>query len=327
MPAKIYFVLRSIILKLPYSFLRLILVWKSKNLKNKYYNNARHNNTNNYVVCVINKHIKNGGLSDRINGAISTYHAAFEAKRPFKLLFKSPFNLELFLEPNEIDWHIDENELFWSRQEAVIIMRPIRASTVQRQMKYMINAIKRKKDTQVHIYSNFWIQNSELFNKYFNKLFRPSRKLQERIDKELSNIGEKYISVTYRFQQLLGDFIEGDYEVLDNQRKQQVIEGAVDKLVALHIKHPEKKILVTSDSKTFLSMIRQFDYTYVIDGELVHMDYNNSSSFETHVKSFLDLFLISKAEIIYSVVSPPLYNSGFPKFASQINNRPFHLIR
>lgn len=324
---KIYLFVRSIIQKLPYPILRWIFVLKSKNLKNKFYNNTFHSNTNNYVVSIINEHIKNGGLSDRLNGIISSYHAAYEAKRPFKLLFNSPFNLELFLEPNEIDWHVDENELFWSKKEHVIVMRPIRERLIQRQMNSLISEICHMENSQIHIYSNFSLQNGELFNKYFNKLFRPSQQLQEKIDRELELIGQNYISITYRFQQLLGDFAEGNYPILNDPGKRQLIKESINRLISLHLKHPGKRILVTSDSKTFLLKARQFDFTYVVDGELVHMDYNNSSNFETHLKSFLDLFLISKAEIIYSVVSPPLYNSGFPKFASQINSRPFYLIK
>ena len=56
-----------------------------------------------------------------------------------------------------------------------------------------------------HVYSNVTLH-EELYSKYFNELFTPSIHLQNSIEKCLSEIGGNYVSITFRFIGLLGDF-------------------------------------------------------------------------------------------------------------------------
>ena len=58
----------------------------------------------------------------------------------------------------------------------------------------------------------------------------------------------------------------------------------------------------------------------------VHIDYNENNSFEIHLKTFLDFFLIANATKIYLLRNGKMYKSGFPKSASMIYNIPFLVI-
>lgn len=90
-----------------------------------------------------------------------------------------------------------------------------------------------------------------------------------------------------------------------------------------------KDILVTSDSGTFLSRVSEESYVHTISGRIVHMDFlkgTESIDYETHLKSFVDLFMLGYAEKIYLADFAPLYSSSFPRTAALLFNKPFESI-
>lgn len=155
--------------------------------------------------------------------------------------------------------------------------------------------------------------------------------LQDAVNKATDEIGEgiPYIAVTCRFQQLLGDFEEGGYETLTETAQESLMEDAAHEIE--HIYRKQKKrypILLTSDSVRFLEYVsRKASYVHIISGRMVHMDYSNAPDIALHLKSFTDLMMLSRAERIYLLKSPKMYNSGFPRVAALIGNKPFSLIR
>ena len=86
------------------------------------------------------------------------------------------------------------------------------------------------------------------------------------------------------------------------------------------------KILVTSDSRKFLNEIDKEEWSYTIPGKLVHMSYTPIHNFETHLKSFVDLLVLSEAEKLYLLVTDDMFHSGFAESASLINNKPYEEI-
>ena len=62
---------------------------------------------------------------------------------------------------------------------------------------------------------------------------------------------------------------------------------------------------------------------YIIPGKVGHIDYDNGD--DVNMKTFLDFFLISKAEKVYLARSGKMYHSAFAKTASLVNNRPFEM--
>ncbi len=182
---------------------------------------------------------------------------------------------------------------------------------------------------QIHIYSDCYFAENR-FAELFKELFVPVKALQERIDVCTKSIGVEYEAVTLRFQQLLGDFKEGKgkLEVLESDEKDRLIEKCTTKLETLyngsHFK--TKKLLVTSDSVTFLNRVKSLDYVYIIPGKIVHMGFTKDADDFTYMKSFVDLLMLSKAQRVTLLKTGKMYDSGFPQFAALLGNIEFSRI-
>lgn len=84
------------------------------------------------------------------------------------------------------------------------------------------------------------------------------------------------------------------------------------------------KILVTSDSERFLTKASTLPRTYIIPGKVIHIRYKTTDT-SAYMKTFLDMFLLSGAESLVLFKTGKMYNSGFPRLASQIGNKPFKI--
>lgn len=161
----------------------------------------------------------------------------------------------------------------------------------------------------------------------FFELFKLTQPLAVEINynKAKIGIGGGYVSITYRFQQLLGDFKESNYEVLSESERNKIIERCLDFIKKIKQKHQYvEKILITSDSQTFLQKAKErYEYVYTIHGKVYHVDYTNNKDNFAYMKSFVDLFMLSEAEFVYNYVTGQMYPSGFPSIAAKIGNKPF----
>jgi hypothetical protein len=194
--------------------------------------------------------------------------------------------------------------------------------------------------TQIHVYNFGGGYISDLNKKYntdytfsalFEELFKPGLVLSQQIEMAKSMIKEPYISVTYRFQSLLGDFYEGKHFKdkgleFNDEQKNNLIEQSINALKHIQKRHPNMPVLVTSDSSTFLSIASNIEKIHIIPGKVVHMDFTFNETETTYMKSFLDLYMISNAEKIYRVSGKGLYETGFPKFAALMTDKEIEFI-
>ena len=133
------------------------------------------------------------------------------------------------------------------------------------------------------------------------------------------------MSLTFRFQQLLGDFKEDGFPTLESQEEKNALINKCLKCIEDLHRETNSTILVTSESQTFLVKANEFDFVYIIPGSIRHMDYNHDKSVNISVdmKSFVDFYLLANADKLYCCCYKPLYGSGFPLTASFVNNREF----
>ena len=88
------------------------------------------------------------------------------------------------------------------------------------------------------------------------------------------------------------------------KEQEQLIKKVKGKIEELHNElHTNMKILVTSDSRKFLNEIDKEEWSYTIPGKLVHMSYTPIHNFETHLKSFVDLLVLSEAEEFFEKIT------------------------
>ena len=194
-------------------------------------------------------------------------------------------------------------------------------------MKYherYLNRLWHHSNQTLHLYTYSFFA-MKTYREDFNKLFKPCKRLQHEIDTNLENIGCPYIAVVTRFQQLLGDFHEGNFKILDAKERTKLINLCINKIKEIHRKD-SRKILCTSDSFTFLKEVAKLDFVYTLPGKVVHIDYNENASYDTYLKSFVDFYMIGHADFTHLLVSGDMYRSGFPGAAAQAMGKPWDII-
>lgn len=275
------------------------------------------------AIMMIDGRMQHGGLADRIRGCLGLYVLCKRRQIPFRINWCYPFDLRLFLEPARYDWRIDPRQIIYETpyaQPLAIYTFGIPGETLWDAL-WLDRQLRFDTHTHYHIYSNTRLHNA-LWSQAYEELFKPSPLLQQAIDENRRQLNGPYVSFTLRFQQLLGDFKEGHFPVLEEPERERLIEKCLDKLAELIGRVPQSHcILVTSDSITFLNRVRQRPRTYVIPGEVAHMNYPGES--QVFLKSFLDFYLIMGAEEVHLLQTGQMYRSGFPQFAAEIGRKPF----
>lgn len=283
------------------------------------------------AICIYDGKIKSGGLADRLRGIISVYEVCTELGLEFKLIFTSPFKLQQFLEPNNVDWQITKEELNYNTNVTdICYIDTLTGSDYEaaKQKKWFRKELK-KQYKEFHIRTNALFSYKGHYSSLFHELFRPSEKLQASINKQKEILNHEYISTSFRFMNLLGDFNETAelHNKLTKEEQNKLITINIEQLHNLHNKYPHLRILVNSDSTTFLQEAKKIDYVYVIPGNVTHIDAeNNCDEYDIYEKTFIDFFMIANAQKIYLMRTGQMYNSGYPYAASKIYNKPFEKI-
>lgn len=290
------------------------------------------------VISLHNNVFHSGGLCDRLRAMCATYQICKEQGLKYKIAHFVPFNLRDFLEPNAVDWYISESDIIWdTRLVEILYWEPIPRKFTRRktwdeyhnfnfnQFRKELSNVRNKK--QIHVYHNLQCIRMEKVNGLFHELFRPTEELRRAIEWNKKQIGGKYVSVTARFQNLIGDFYEGDFKTLETEgEKRDYLQRCIRKVEEIHLRYPDMKVLVTSDSSRFLDEAGRLPYVHVNPGKVVHMQFTTDAAHEVYLKSFVDLFTIADAEKVHQLATGRMYIGGFPITAASINSRPYELI-
>ena len=272
-----------------------------------------------------------GGLTDRLRGMASAYKFATEHHLDFKIFHTSPFLLQEILQPNKIDWIIDESEINRDSSKAKPVL-------LYREDFDNDSALERQLDTtheQFHLYSCVDTL-GEKFPEYFITLFKPSSLLEKELAHYSELLGTNYTAISFRFQNMLGDFKEFTFKELPSAGKQELLSNALKALkneIAEASQTPQvtlgtPKILVTADSPTFLEEAAKFPNVVIVKGSSIHIDFNSSKNATDYLKAFTEFFLISKAAKakLYRNRKYKTYPSNFPKYAAKLGRVPYKII-
>ena len=274
------------------------------------------------IICMFDDKIAGGGLADRLRGIVSMYMYTQQLGFDFKIFHEKGFSLSEFLIPNKIDWIIKKEDILYNRNLSKVVYvacgdYPFEDSLT---LRHLNNQIKNKPGfVQYHVYPTLKIGDNQ-YSELYNELFRPSELLSNAISEIHKQIAESYITCSFRFVELLGDFKDTIHITLSNEKKLKLMERCIEELTKIY-KKEQKKIVVTSDSSTFLNEVCKLDFVCVLPGKIGHIDYD--STFESHLKTFADFYTIATADKAYMVRCPIMYNSGFARRAAMINNIPF----
>lgn len=305
-------------------FLARLNIYQTKYLSIPRFHNA--------VIVTIDGRYGHGGLTDRFRHILSIYSYCKRNGLIFKLLYSYPYDLTEILLPNIYDWRISHSKIsqsFWDTKELFLYVDTSKGQTVHEENARILRKLNEEifdsKWIQFHVYGNACFAEGE-FHELFNELFKPSPCFSKKRDEFRSLLPSSYEAVTFRFQNLLGDFKEGDYPELDEFGKEALIHKCITKLSDLYQKHffESDNILVTSDSRTFLDRCyRLLPFVCVMPGKVVHVDCGTSADLDTHMRSFIDLYMLADADRCVLLRTGRMFESGFPAFAAKIGGKPF----
>lgn len=265
-----------------------------------------------------------GGLCDKLRGVISLYTLCERMDIPFKIYWISPFVLTDYLLPNMYDWEPDYEITRDHKSKAIQVMSYYGYSN-EEEKKYQEDSLlkylnKYLRKNEIHVYTNAHFGNSN-FNRVFSLLFKPSLRIQSKLNEYLPS--QRYISMSFRFLQLLGDFKDrSGGETLPDDEKQMYIEDGLKLIERMYSQDNGYKILVASDSHTFVKKACKLEYVFSIPGQPKHSDLPA----DNYDKEFLDFFAISRAERVFLCKKGKMYTSGFPYYASLAGGKPFEIL-
>src|SRR3546814_703744 len=270
---------------------------------------------------------KGKGLTDRLKVIFSVYALSKIEKVPYRCIYNHPCQLTDFLEPNEYNWIPRDGEL----GETIMDVR-LKLLRKQRKVRRLLKALPVKKQMRVYANMDYLEEINRIYHTnyqwgtLFHELFKPTRELEDQLQFHQNKLGTNgYNACVFRFQAMLGDFKEYQFKPLPEAERRQLIHTNKEALMQL-VKKSDLPVLVTSDSTTFLSEIRDLKNVYTIPGRVVHIDNAANEAGEVYMKSFVDFLMLSRAQCVYGMGTRNMYQTDFPRFAAKINNVPFERV-
>lgn len=284
-----------------------------------------------YVISMFCGNAPSGGLIDRLRGAVSVYQECLATGRAFKLHFTHPFLLTDYLVPGTYDWTVSPDEVSFSpMQSRTLIASSVYDSPGERQMhlKQIQQALVSSRDVQTHAYTNAAFCYDNGFAQSFRELFKPSARLQQHIDRIKAEIGGSYITVSARFCNCLDDFNEEVYcEPLSVTERQQLLRSCIARLQTVRDEHPHDKLVICSDSTTFIEEAGKHFDIYTTPGTISHIGNDGVHNYEYYERTFLDFYIIEGASATYLLKGPHMMMSGFPYAASLVGEKELKTIQ
>ncbi len=278
------------------------------------------------LISMVDSRRQAKGLTDRFKGIISVYALAKAIDVPYRCIYNHPICLTSFLVPNRYDWLPRQEEL----DDTVSGMR-FKLMRKQRKARRLLRVLPLTKQVRIYANNNYLDEINRVFRteykwgELFGELFKITEPLEKNLQYHQGQIGGPYIACVFRFQALLGDFEEYHFKPLSKIEQRQLIARNKEALRRI-TETSTVPVLVTSDSSTFIGEIKALDNVYTIPGKVVHIDNAANEKEEVYMKSFVDFFMLSRAQKIYSIGTKIMYRTDFPAFAAKVNDVPFERI-
>lgn len=279
-------------------------------------------------IFMVDGRIPHGGMFDRLKGAITIYAIAESLKRDFRIDWTFPFDLRKYLEPNTYDWRIDENHMRWGWFNHNVVIAYGEIDNPSR-----LWAMRRKETHFYYGYNSLDKVNSHFGTHYdwgvlYRELFRPTPYLQKYLDYYQQEIGSEYIAVHARFLNLLGDKTETDINPeLPKANRLTLMEKATAKVRAIMASYSGERVMISSDSMTFISYVsKEIPSAYIVPGTVKHIDTAGETDDAENIKMFTDYYLMAGARHVYSLWHEGMWKSAFPEYAAKIGGVAFTRI-
>lgn len=278
--------------------------------------------TPNVFYFIIDPNKNHPGLADRLKAIVHCYNTAKINGLNFKIVYKVPFTLEQYLLPNKIDWVASYKD----------IGNDMRHIKLYNETNWHTNDSKLKKGKEYDCFNYIGNLLPEAFDDsgykwcdLFHELFKPCNELTIMMQSTEMPPPDSYVAVHFRFVNALEHFEDGYYNELSKQEKGNLVKRCRNVLMDIYANNAGNGVFVFSDSKVFLDAIQDLPVKTLSDSNIGHISFNNSNNIV--LKTFLDLFMISRSSKVYIIHAPELYNSsGFAMVGARIGNKPYEII-
>lgn len=229
---------------------------------------------------VIDPNIKHPGLADRMKAMIDCYNIAKLNGYDFRIVFKAPFRLEDYLQPNAVDWVAEYTDLNYS----LIGTRFFNELNFLKEDSWK-GRTKLSKNKEYHCYSYVGNRQPKVFpesgyewSKLYAELFRPSDRLQAAID-QCGYDERSYVAVHLRFVNALENFEKvtcWDNALRTEEEKVALINHCKQGLLKIKEENAGCRILVFSDSKRFLDSLEDIPVEVLDHDNVGHVSYDGN---------------------------------------------------
>ena len=290
--------------------------------KNFIIGNSLNSSSLNSTVIIDSDIISHCGFADRLRGIISIYQICKYLNLDFLIKFTKPFNLDKFYNiRNNINEYPHDLHNLNKLEILPIANLPFHQNYLA---KYLLFAC--------HYYDYIILSTNYIFRcnfkQNFNDLFSIKNNLNSEIVRFSNIINGKYISISFRFMNLFGDFDEQSYsEELSLSEKEKLLTKCLYELNKfISTIDVEYKILVLSDSRYFLDKASTINRVFTLPGSIIHTGNIKDTSTDDHsiLKTLLDFHMIMNAESIYRFITYPMYSTNFPFIASLCGGKQFY---
>lgn len=274
----------------------------------------------NRVIVYMSDEYGLAGLADRLRTIRTAYVCAAINNKSFYLYHHvKDCVLQEYLIPNEINWSIKKQEIDFCLKNIALCYnyRELPKCKYNREL-HMYNAdgiISEMKNAGVYLQYTDHIVHQQLF--------RPSEYLQTLIDNAMHTTGvreNEYIAFHLRFLNFF-EQVEITGKVTATPQEQQMMIDTVHSVIE-KVCHETgcRNVLIFSDSNSFLNATHP-DYIKHLPGTVGHISKHANKQITD--KTFVDLYVMSKAKAIYSIRGENIYGGGFSREAAIIGNKPF----
>lgn len=279
-------------------------------------------------IFMVDGRVGHGGMFDRLKGLISVYAVAKSQQKDFRIHWTYPFPLEKYLVPNDYDWRVDEASIIYHYPQSRPLFLYGECYSPRRLMK------NRRRESHFYYGYNSLKEINERFSSNYDwgalyrELFKPSPYLQKYLDHYQNEIGAGYIAVHTRFLNLLGDKTETDINPeLPEEDRKQLMNNAVAKMQKIHACHSGSRMMLSSDSMTFIHYAKErMADIYVVPGTVKHIDTAGETDDSENIKMFTDYYLLAHAQKVYSLWHEGMWKSAFPEYAAVIGGVEFERV-
>jgi len=99
---------------------------------------------------------------------------------------------------------------------------------------------------------------------------------------------------------------------------------AVAKIQEIHACHPSSRMMLATDSMTFIYYAKErIPDLYVVPGTVKHIDTAGETDDSENIKMFTDYYLLARADKVYSLWHEGMWKSAFPEYAAVIGGVEF----